>query len=483
MPDESSYTHRNSCIMTTMNASDLDCRPVGTIAVIGGGASGILATIHLLSRAARPVDVVVVEPGGRLGGGVAYSTTEPTHLLNAPTSEMSAWSDRPDDFTAFVGRHGYCSDGMAFVPRQLYRDYLIESLAAARSRERRDSGAELLAEEAIALIRPTGVTARRQLVVGLRHGSHLPVDHVILAVGPPATVAPWLNLETPIYDPKLVVDPWCSDALEAIERDDRVLLLGSGLTAVDVVLSLEARGHRGKLLTRSRHGLLPQRQTGQRYAAISSNLDASTRTARELFSAVRVAAEKASYADDDWRAIVAGLRDELPRVWDGLGLAERDRLLRHAQRYWEIHRHRIAPAVGVALDRVLESGRLDVAPGRLVSLERTGESFAAGFDRAGHAEEVAVDAIVNCTGPAGSYQQNSRLVDQLLRTGTATVDPSGLGLSVDNNGDLLDERGAVDAQIHTLGWPRRGRLYESSAIPEIRGQAETLAERLVGGGQ
>jgi uncharacterized NAD(P)/FAD-binding protein YdhS len=118
-----------------------------------------------------------------------------------------------------------------------------------------------------------------------------------------------------------------------------------------------------------------------------------------------------------------------------------------------------------------------------VSLERTEKGFIAGFDRAGHTEEVAVDAVVNCTGPAASYQQNSRLVDQLLRTGLAMVDPSGLGLSVDGNGDLRDGRGVADTQIHTLGWPRRGRLYESSAIPEIRGQAETLAERLVGGGK
>jgi uncharacterized NAD(P)/FAD-binding protein YdhS len=210
---------------------------------------------------------------------------------------MSAWSDRPDDFTAYAGRHGYSSDGMAFVPRYLYREYLLETLASVQSRERADTEAELLAEEAIALIRPSAVSPRRQLVVGLRHGSHLPADHVILAVGPPASVAPWSRSETPICDPKLVVDPWSSDDLEAIDRDDRVLLVGSGLTAIDVVLSLEARGHRGKILGRSRHGLLPQRQIVRRYGAISSNLDGSTRTARELFSAVRVAAEKASYAD------------------------------------------------------------------------------------------------------------------------------------------------------------------------------------------
>jgi uncharacterized NAD(P)/FAD-binding protein YdhS len=403
-----------------MNTSDLDCRPVGIIAVIGGGASGILATIHLLSRATRPVDVVVVEQSGRIGAGLAYATNEPSHLLNSPACEMSAWCDRPDDFTAFASHHGYRADGMAFVPRHLYRDYLLETLATVQSRQRADSEAELLAEEAIALTRPTTVSPRRQLVVGLRHGSHLRADHVVLAVGPTATVSPRSRFDEPWFDPKLVVDPWCSDALEAIDRGDRVLLLGSGLTAIDVVLSLDARGHRGKILVRSRHGLLPQRQIDRRYAAISPNLDASTRTARELFSAVRVAAEKASVTDDDWRAIVAGVRDELPRLWNGLGARERERLLRHAQRYWEIHRHRIAPEVGVALDRVVESGRLEIAPGRLVSLQRASEGFIARFDRGGYAEEIAVDAIVNCTGPAASYQENSRLVDQLLRTGTAT---------------------------------------------------------------
>jgi uncharacterized NAD(P)/FAD-binding protein YdhS len=200
-----------------------------------------------------------------------------------------------------------------------------------------------------------------------------------------------------------------------------------------------------------------------------------------LFAAVRVAAEKAEFIGEDWRAVIAGVRTQFPAIWQNLPDESRQRFLRHAQRYWEIHRHRIAPEIGRILDQLLSRGRLEIGAGKLTALQTSGNEYSARISKSGQADEILiVDAVVNCTGPSTSYGPGSRLVEQILKSGIGTMDASGLGLAVDAEGDLSDVTGAVDPRIHTVGWLRRGRFYETNAVPEIRAQAERLAKRLVG---
>lgn len=452
--------------------------PVGTVAVIGGGASGSLVATHLLRGATQAVDVVLIE-SHRVAAGIAYGTDEPLHLLNAPSCEMSAFSDVPDDFTRFAASVGYPITGHAYVARRTYRDYLAATLKGASKKSRPDCGLDLVKEEAVALVRPTD--GRRKFVIGMRHGSHVEADHVVLAIGPPPTVAPWSLLDGGLSGTKLLVDSWSSGNLHGLEIDDRVLILGTGLSMVDAVLTLHGRGHRGAIYARSRHGLLPLRQSELPIAAIPSDLDPSTTSTRELFAAVRVAAEKAEFIGEDWRAVIAGVRTQFPAIWQNLPDESRQRFLRHAQRYWEIHRHRIAPEIGRILDQLLSRGRLEIGAGKLTALQTSGNEFSARISKSGQADEILiVDAVVNCTGPSTSYGPGSRLVEQILKSGIGTMDASGLGLAVDAEGDLSDVTGAVDPRIHTVGWLRRGRFYETNAVPEIRAQAERLAKRLVG---
>jgi uncharacterized NAD(P)/FAD-binding protein YdhS len=456
--------------------------PVGTVAVVGGGASGILAATHLLARAERAIDVVIIEPRAQIGAGVAYCTDDPTHLLNAPSSEMSAWSDRPSDFTSYISTRGYPADGFAFAARHVFRDYLAASFAEAQAQQRSDSGSERVAGEAVALIRHEGDRGS-SFIVGMRDGSHLAADHVVLAIGPANPTAKWRELAGQLHSQKVIADPWVPGALDVLHRDDRVLLVGSGLTMVDIALSLQDRNHRGTLVARSRHGLLPLRQVVGPSETVDLSLDISGRSAREVLRAIRDATDKAIYAGQDWRGVIGAVRERLPLLWQGLAELEQQRFLRHAGRYWEIHRHRMAPVVGQSLDRLLDSGQLTVGSGRLTALESRAQGVAASLLRAGGREEMlVVDAVVNCTGAghAVDYRTSSRLIGRLLESGTAAIDRSGLGLLVDAHGDLCDAGGHADPRLHSLGWLRRGQLYESTAIAEIRVQAETLASRIAG---
>jgi uncharacterized NAD(P)/FAD-binding protein YdhS len=453
--------------------------PDGTIAVIGGGASGVLVAAHLLRAARQPLDVVIVDSRAPLGAGVAYSTGDARHLVNSPSCEMSAFGDRPGDLIGWACAQGCEVARSDFVPRSLYGRYLSHVLAEARRQTNSASGLSWFREDVVALTRqsrPDGTA----FVLGFAGGGHLDAGHVVIAVGPPSPRAPWSGDAELIGHPGLIEDPWEPRSLDRIGPKASVLLVGTGLTMVDVALTIAGGGtNERSLYARSRHGLLPLAHRTTPVEAWRGRLE-TAETARELVRAIRVEAEKIEFAGGDWRSVVATVRRQVPELWSALPVAEQRRLLRLGLRYWEVHRHRMAPAVDAALTRLRQGGRLDVGPGRLLALSARGAKLRAQIGRARGDEVLDVDVVVNCTGATGGYPGGSRLLGQLVRTGLATVDGLGLGLEVDEHGDLVGADGASDPGLHVVGWARRGQLLESTAIPEIRAQAERLARRLTG---
>jgi uncharacterized NAD(P)/FAD-binding protein YdhS len=395
--------------------------------------------------------------------------------LNAPAIEMSAFSDRPFHLVEWAGAHGFPLDGSAFVPRALYRQYLSDVLVAARRDAGPLSGVSWIREEAVALARQARGDGP-PFVLGFAGGGHLEAADVVFAIGPPPGRVPWVTDDKLEGHPGLVEDPWAHGALGRIRPEARVLLLGTGLTMVDVSLSLGLETDCRTLHARSRRGLLPLEHRPGPVDPWLGSLEGAT-TARELVRALRVAAEKVEFAGGDWRSVVAGVRQQVPELWSGLPPAEQRRLVRLGLRHWEVHRHRMAPQVASAFAQLRHSGRLDVAQGRLLSLEPRRRVLRARIGHARDDEVLEVDAVVNCTGATGGYANSSRLISHLVRAGLAE-DDRGLGLKVDALGDLVGADGRADDGLHVIGWARRGRLLESTAIPELRCQAESLARRI-----
>jgi uncharacterized NAD(P)/FAD-binding protein YdhS len=87
--------------------------------------------------------------------------------------------------------------------------------------------------------------------------------------------------------------------------------------------------------------------------------------------------------------------------------------------------------------------------------------------------------IVVCTGAGPDVRRSANpLLQALLADGGACPDPLALGLRSTDDGTLLDSEGHADGRIFTLGALRRGELWETTAVQEIRAQAENLAQTI-----
>jgi uncharacterized NAD(P)/FAD-binding protein YdhS len=447
-----------------------------SVVVIGGGFSGTMLAVNLLRRVPS-LSVAVVDKGSVPSRGVAYSTKYDCHLLNVPAGNMSALPEDPDDFLRWARANFAASvQATSFLPRPVYGRYvasLLEDVTAGGA-----ENFQWIQGEVTSL-----ATGPSQMSVRLKDGSTLVTTAVVLAVGnfPPASLnIPGLSQESRRY----IASPW-SAAFSDIPKNGNVLLIGSGLTSVDVVMALKAEGFAGHIDILSRRGLMP------RIHAETSPWpqfwsEQSPRTIRGLLRQVRAQVRAAEKNGGDWRDVMRTLRPVTQEIWQSLPLGERKRFLRHVRPYWEVHRHRIASEIGDVIAQLVDSGKLAIHAGRLTNCREFGDHVEVGWrDRRTRAERlVRVDRVINCTGPeADCRHMNDPLINSLLAQGLVRPDRLSLGLDVisggDSGGALLDASGTPSQSLYAIGSIRKGSLWESIAVPELRVQASRLAEHLV----
>ena len=423
------------------------------VAVIGGGASGTLQALNLARRGAK---VTLIERERTPGRGVAYSTGRPEHLLNVPARRMSAFGDDPDHFTRwFADQRGGTDED--FAPRMLYGDYL----------------AGLLAEADVQIVRDEAVDVAPDGTVRLATGTTLPADTVVLAPGNfrPATPR---GIEPAALGALWADDPWAAGVIEGLTGGDTILLLGTGLTAVDVALTLDATGYRGRIVALSRRGLAP-RSHGPREPMVAPRED----LAPNCTAMLRRGRERSE--EVGWRSAVHELRSVTAELWGDASLAERGRFLRHLRPWWDVHRHKLAPAIGARIEAMQAEARLAVAAGKLASAAAEGGKAVVRFrPRGGEAvETLRVARIVNCTGPEiDIVRAGEPLLDALLAAGRARPDALRVGLDVDGECRVLDADGKASDSLFAIGPITRGTFWESVAVPDIRAQAERVAARV-----
>lgn len=451
--------------------------PDRTVAIVGGGVSGALVAAHLVtSDAVRRV--LLIEPRTELGRGLAHSTPNPAHLLNVPAGGISALPEEPDHFLAWArNRMGSDLDPSSFLPRELFGTYVGSLL-----QERLDANGaasrfqHLPAQVQSLCLDQDGVTLHLD-------GETVRAGHAVLALGnAPARTITGADGSSPVGSSRYFAAPWDLGALTRPEGDEDVLLIGTGLTAVDAVMALRGTGYSGTIHAFSRHGHLPQAHRTLEMPAELPLPDPAPTTIRRLFSLLRKQMQQAAEQGLDWRVVIDALRPHTNDLWTALPAEDRRRFYRHVRTLWDMHRHRMPPAVAETLSGLRAEGILSVRAARLAAVETTPGGFRVDLTPRGTGSMVSLEVgrIINCTGPETDYRRiTSPLVVDLLAQGLLVPGPLGQGLRVTPEGALYQADGKPSERLFTLGPPRIGTLLETIAVPEIRVQAAQLAHQLV----
>lgn len=439
--------------------------PVEHVAIVGAGFSGTLQAINLLRH--EGPRATLIERGGRAGEGLAYGAAHPSHVLNVRAGNMSALPDDPGHFARWLEARGVKDAAGAFASRVTYGVYLREMLDAALATS--NGRLTVRYDEVV-----DAVETPRGIALKLAHGDVIEADAAVLAVGNLPPHDPPGLADGMLPDDLYKGDPWAGDVADGLDASDTVLVVGTGLTMIDVALMLEARGFAGGIVALSRRGLLPRRHEA---ASDWAKIDERPATvASGLVRQVRARAETVG-----WRNAVDELRPFTQPMWANASEAERVRFLRHLRPWWDVHRHRLAPEVADRLSAMQDRGQLEVRAGRTIAFMPEGDGVATTWRPRGSnsAETMRVRRIINCTGPLGDL---NRTIDPLLvalrEHGAIRPDAAHLGIDVNGVGQVIGANGRPSERLYALGPMTRGAFWEIVAVPDIRRQTWDVARRL-----
>lgn len=447
------------------------------LAIIGGGAAGVMVALQALRHARSALQLCLFEPASTLAEGIAYATPAAYHLLNVPAGRMSALPDQPADFTDYLRQiDAYPQDDPAtlaarFVSRHYFAAYLRQRLAEAA----RDSAAHLqvVQQPVLALRRHEGHVCLR-----LEDGSDRVAQQLVLACGNSVRPMPVAGAEALPH--AAIAEAWDYDGVRLLAGEQAIGIIGSGLSMVDSVVALFAAGQRGAIHVFSRHGLMPLAHAHGTPAdfdpapLLDMSLRARMRTLRQH-------ARDAATRGIPWQSVMERIRPLGQALWQSLDEADQRRFLRHVARCWDVHRHRIAEEVHASLKQALADGRLQLHRARLQGVVEADGGLQLAALQAGAVKHWLLGGLINATGVETRTEGlRNPLLRQLLAEGLARPGPHGLGLDTLKQGDrLLDADGSVHADIAVLGSLRIGTLWESLAVPELRQQAEHAARHAV----
>jgi uncharacterized NAD(P)/FAD-binding protein YdhS len=450
------------------------------VAVVGGGFSGAAVAIHLLKQAPAGFDLVLVEPACEPGRGLAYDTPNASHCLNVPAGRLGL--ERESGFIDWLIAEGmlYCPGD--FVPRRWMGAYVASELAdAVRAASARGVRVRMLRD------RVEGVTRNRSpYPLRLQSGRSLLAAQVVLATGHMPPACPIVAGSIGWDDPRMVCDPWRFRS-EGLGSQDPILLVGTGLTAIDLVSTLRDRGHTGAIHLLSRRGLLPQAHRvneARPPAGFSPVADLGDELGlRAILRAIRGWVATTQARGGDWRDVMASLRPWTPQLWHRLSVRDRRQFLRHLQPFWDTHRHRLAPEIHDRVHSLLEAGSASLHVGRLLRVDALGDGRLEVTWRArGEVgqQRLAVARVVNCTGPTSSLcRARDTLHASLRESGMLSADALGLGIVVDSAFRPVDASGVSAEGIHYVGPMLRAQRWEAVAVPELRTIAAEIARRVL----
>jgi len=441
-----------------------------TIAIVGGGASGVILAAHLMKVSGGQARVSVIERSARIGRGMAYSTELPEHRLNVAANRMSAFPEDPAHLLVWYRnqRPKAPDEPGRFLQRRDYGRYLADVFAAAVDSASGSGGLVHIEAECVSIAQVAG-----GLELRLSNGTSLAAQIAVLATG---------------HDPEPHPDRGFASAgtsVPPIDLDQRVVILGSGLSMIDAWLALQARGHRGEIVAVSRRGLLPLPHGEHRNPIKLDRADIPFGT--ELSYFVRWFSDliqEREACGGDWRDVIDGIRPFNQQIWRDWPIAAKRRFLLHAKAWWDIHRHRIAPDVHARAQEAIAVGKLRLIAGKVSeAVDRGNETLDLVVRQRHSGDRIVLEdvSVLDCTGIVRDPARGSNpLISSLITAGIARTDTLRIGLDVTPDCAIVNVRGEPSDRLFAVGPLTRGTFFEIDAVPEIREQCMRLAIGLVG---
>ena len=436
-----------------------------SITIVGSGASGTILAINLIKnyKGSSKLEINLIERDPeKLNLGVAYSTEEFEHLLNVKAQNMSIFKDEPDHLINWLKKYGYNYSANDFIPRKIWGSYLKYHYKKSIQDKSDNIVVNVILDEVINLEK---VDNNYNIELS---NSNIKSDIVILALG---HISPSEMPEMPKLK-KYFRTPW-QDLYTQINENDHILLLGSGLTSYDVILSLRERKHKGKIYSISRRGFLPiTHKTHLPHADFHHELEG--KDINQIFHIVKNHIK----SSQDPRAVVDSLRAYTPQIWKNLNDADKSRFLRHIQPLWNSVRHRVPQETENKLSQMIQEGQLEFIQGRILKVDELEDSMKVTVsDKSGNTTELFTSQIINCIGPESNYKRiNLPLIKNLILN--KSIKPDLLSIKT-TNFNVIDGFGNQNDSLFAIGPLLKGELYESTAIPEIRAQSERLSKILL----
>lgn len=453
--------------------------PSTRIAIIGFGFSGLMTLRHLVMQTDTTYEIHVYDEKRMWAKGLAYATNDPQHLLNVCASRMGAFADNPEDFLRWLtanrckwqALHEDLAEkeyhGDSYVPRMIYGAYLEDILAATREIARQNGHSVNLHDG-----RVQHVTTDLRFITESEENQ---VDKLILAIGHYGARELPVDLACKQHS-ALLHTPWQPAAVKAFRLhyssrewhpDSHIVILGTGLSAIDMLHSLQRLGYPGKVTALSRHGLLPELHARSEVVTQDEAvIEDYPATAKELHARLH---EEIIAHGDNWRGYVDGLRPHTNFIWQRLPDEEKQRFIDNYLHWWSIKRHRMSSDSSELIHAWLEAGKLTLKAATLEHISHDGEAFTLRLESA---PPMRADAVMNASGYCYRLEPSrGGLIGHLQQQGM--IRPSNLGIGI-----ATDSEYRASGNIYAIGPLLFGTRLETTAVPELRRQAQEVAEIL-----
>lgn len=448
-----------------------------TIIIIGAGFSGVMTAVNLIKFSEQPLKIYLADSRKERAKGLAYSTNNDLHLLNVPAGKMGAFHDDIENFYKWIKEHYSQFKADDFVPRRIYGEYL-DSIFSEYKKKALSKNIQLneINDKAIDI---TIINNRYQ--VAFKYHEMIIADKVILATGnfPPRNI----SVTTPEFykSESYFQNPWGEKVFEKL-TDNNILLIGSGLTMVDLVLSLFQRNYHGKVYVISPHGYIPrvhEKTQDYPYFFDENNLP---ETVKHAFKIIKNEIKKAEKQGISWHSVVDSIRPFTQKIWLNFSTEEKNKFMKYLRHRWGVLRHRMAPQVSEIFNSLLKNKQIEIFAGKIISFDESENNIKVVFKnrKSNNIQEIRVEKVINCTGPESDITRiDDQLIKNLLEKKLIKPDSIKLGIDASPTGNILNENNEVEKNFFTIGNNLKGVLWESTAVPELRQQSYILALELL----